>query len=133
MSTGGGHNRTGKDIFDSQFEGADWLSGVDPMVLLVWNPFRSGPHIGTSEPMPASVNVVDMFQVLNHIPNKWNMFDKDELRSLQKIAEIIKKRPHVGPADDITDLRRIMFDAGAGVSKHKLWVAARTAGRNGDM
>ncbi|KAI6134421.1 hypothetical protein EV401DRAFT_1908716 [Pisolithus croceorrhizus] len=39
-----------------------------------------------------------------------------------------KRTLHVGPANNVADLQRIMFDAGAGVSKHKLWLAARASG-----
>lgn len=58
---------------------------------------------------------------------------EDVIRSLPVTADIIKRTLHVGPADDIAQLRRIMFDAGAGVSRHKLWLAARAAGRVGDV
>ncbi|KAI5992791.1 hypothetical protein EDD15DRAFT_976979 [Pisolithus albus] len=63
----------------------------------------------------------------------WYMLDEYDYRDLYRTAEIIKKTSHVGPADDIAHLRRIMFDAGAGISKHKLWLAVWPAGQNGDV
>lgn len=56
-----------------------------------------------------------------------------DYRDLNETAKIFRRTLLVGPADDIADFRRIMFDAGAGVSKHKLWLAARAAGQNGNM
>ncbi|KAI6023035.1 hypothetical protein PISMIDRAFT_595468 [Pisolithus microcarpus 441] len=67
---------------------------------------------------------------VSHIRNCPGQYEYD-IRLLRKTAEIIKKTPHVGPADDIAHLRRIMFDAGAGVSRHKLWLAVRTSGLSG--
>ncbi|KIK15009.1 hypothetical protein PISMIDRAFT_337174 [Pisolithus microcarpus 441] len=64
---------------------------------------------------------------------QWYMFDEYDYRGLYETAEIIKRTFHIGPADDIAHLRRIMFDAGAGVSKHKLWLAARAARQTGDV
>lgn len=57
----------------------------------------------------------------------------DIIRSFPVTADIIKRTLHVGPADDIAQLRRVMLDAGAGVSKHELWLSARAAGRVGDV
>lgn len=71
--------------------------------------------------------------VVNHIRQNRYMLDEYDYRDLYRTAEIIKKTSHVGPADDIAHLRRIMFDAGAGISKHKLWLAVWPAGQNGDV
>ncbi|KIK15635.1 hypothetical protein PISMIDRAFT_687095 [Pisolithus microcarpus 441] len=66
---------------------------------------------------------------VSHIRNHLGQYEYKICR-LRKTAEIVKGALHVGPADDIAHLRRIMFDAGAGVSRHKLWLAVRTSGRN---
>ncbi|KAI6030067.1 hypothetical protein EDC04DRAFT_118650 [Pisolithus marmoratus] len=44
---------------------------------------------------------------------------------LRQIAEIIKRALHEIPDDDIVHLRRVMYDAGTGVSKHRLWLDAQ--------
>ncbi|KAI6002307.1 hypothetical protein F5J12DRAFT_228615 [Pisolithus orientalis] len=48
---------------------------------------------------------------------------------LREIAEIIKGTPYISPDDDIAHLRRVMLDAGADISKYKLWLAAQAAER----
>ncbi|KAI6163933.1 hypothetical protein EDD17DRAFT_405947 [Pisolithus thermaeus] len=53
--------------------------------------------------------------------------DYDARRGFRAIAEIMQKTPRTGQEDDMTHLQRIMLDAGAGVSKHKLWLGARAA------
>lgn len=102
------------------------------MVLLVRNPFRSGPHIGTGKPNNVFVDILDILQVANETRNRYMGVGYD-YRDLNETAKIFRRTLLVGPADDIADFRRIMFDAGAGVSKHKLWLAARAAGQNGNM
>ncbi|KAI6018865.1 hypothetical protein EDC04DRAFT_440870 [Pisolithus marmoratus] len=53
---------------------------------------------------------------------------RDRLRQgLHVIGDIIKKASRVQLDDDLAHLRRIMLDAVAGVSKHRLWAAARVA------
>lgn len=85
-----------------------------------------------------SINIFDLFQVVNAIrryKRKPRMCGRRKVdsRVLHNTAEIVKGTLQVGQADDIAHLRRIMFDAGTGVSRHKLWLAARAAGRNGDV
>ncbi|KAI6003165.1 hypothetical protein F5J12DRAFT_162893 [Pisolithus orientalis] len=56
---------------------------------------------------------------------------RDRFRQgLREIGDIIKKTPHVHLDDDLAHLRRIMLDAGAGVSKHALWLVAQAAEQN---
>ncbi|KAI5984906.1 hypothetical protein F5J12DRAFT_62511 [Pisolithus orientalis] len=43
------------------------------------------------------------------------------------LVEIVLAMDLINPGDDEAHLRRIMLDAGAGTSKHKLWLAARAA------
>ncbi|KAI5985152.1 hypothetical protein EDD15DRAFT_1642599 [Pisolithus albus] len=53
---------------------------------------------------------------------------RDRVRQgLDEIGEIVKKKRHAHVDDDLAHLRRIMLDARGGVSKHQLWVAARSA------
>ncbi|KIO10783.1 hypothetical protein M404DRAFT_875267 [Pisolithus tinctorius Marx 270] len=49
------------------------------------------------------------------------------LMGLWEIGEIIRGTFRTDPDDDQVHLRRIMADAGAGTSKHQLWLAARAA------
>ncbi|KAI6147787.1 hypothetical protein BKA82DRAFT_4144198 [Pisolithus tinctorius] len=50
----------------------------------------------------------------------------DTLRQgFREVAEIIKGAPRIHPDDDIAHLQQIMLDAGAGISRHELWLAAR--------
>ncbi|KAI6022816.1 hypothetical protein BKA83DRAFT_4269574 [Pisolithus microcarpus] len=52
----------------------------------------------------------------------------DYLRQgLREIGKIIEKAPHPQLDDDPAHLQRIILDAGARVSKHQLWLAARAA------
>ncbi|KAI6116666.1 hypothetical protein EV401DRAFT_2073110 [Pisolithus croceorrhizus] len=51
----------------------------------------------------------------------------DPRRGLRVIAEIIQKTPRADRRDRIVHLQRIMLDAGAGVSRYKLWLTARAA------
>ncbi|KAI6030137.1 hypothetical protein EDC04DRAFT_3091838 [Pisolithus marmoratus] len=44
---------------------------------------------------------------------------------LRQIAEIIKRAPREIPGDNIVHLRRVMYDAGTGVSRHRLWLDAQ--------
>ncbi|KAI6106617.1 hypothetical protein EDD16DRAFT_1899369 [Pisolithus croceorrhizus] len=53
--------------------------------------------------------------------------DYDPRRGFRAIAEIIEKTPRADWGDNITHLQRIMLDAGAGVSRHELWLTARAA------
>ncbi|KAI5993220.1 hypothetical protein EDD15DRAFT_924589 [Pisolithus albus] len=53
--------------------------------------------------------------------------DCDARRSFRAIAGIIQKIPRPDQDDRMAHLQRIMRDAGAGVSKHQLWLTARTA------
>ncbi|KAI5995251.1 hypothetical protein EDC04DRAFT_1214029 [Pisolithus marmoratus] len=46
---------------------------------------------------------------------------------LWKLCEVMESTTYRDPGDDQAHLRRIMFDAGAGTSKHDLWLAARAA------
>ncbi|KIN96602.1 hypothetical protein M404DRAFT_33081 [Pisolithus tinctorius Marx 270] len=49
-------------------------------------------------------------------------------QGLREIADIIKKTtPYDDHDDDLGHLKRIMFDASTGVSKQRLWLAARAA------
>ncbi|KAI6022053.1 glycosyltransferase family 20-domain-containing protein [Pisolithus marmoratus] len=86
------------------------------VVLLAWDPFRSGPTI--TEGKLARTSVVDRIR---------NDADEDYhyRTGLRQIAEIIKRAPHEIPDDDIVHLRRVMYDAGTGVSKHRLWLDAQ--------
>ncbi|KAI6016527.1 hypothetical protein EDC04DRAFT_2903108 [Pisolithus marmoratus] len=54
-----------------------------------------------------------------------NDANEDDRAGLRMIAEIIKRTPHETPDDDIVHLRRVMYDAGTGVSRHRLWLDAR--------
>ncbi|KAI6022047.1 hypothetical protein EDC04DRAFT_2900944 [Pisolithus marmoratus] len=54
-----------------------------------------------------------------------NDANEDDRASLRMIAEIIKRTPHEMPDDDIVHLRRVMYDAGTGVSRHRLWLDAQ--------
>ncbi|KAI6023005.1 hypothetical protein PISMIDRAFT_404570 [Pisolithus microcarpus 441] len=72
-------------------------------------------------------------RVVYYIQDNRYTSNEYDYRGLFKTTEIIKRTSHVGTDDDIAHLRRIMFDAGAGVSRHKLWLAARAAGRTGDV
>lgn len=66
---------------------------------------RKGPSSMASQPIP----------------------DCDARRSFRAIAGIIQKTPRPDQDDRMAHLQRIMRDAGAGVSKHQLWLTARTA------
>ncbi|KAI6011405.1 hypothetical protein PISMIDRAFT_292633 [Pisolithus microcarpus 441] len=50
-------------------------------------------------------------------------------QGLHAIAEIIQNTPHADRGDRMVHLQRIMRDAGAGVSRHELWLTARAAER----
>ncbi|KAI6149481.1 hypothetical protein BKA82DRAFT_4353563 [Pisolithus tinctorius] len=67
------------------------------------------------------LNVIDMVQIVNYIERESN------LMGLWEIGEIIRGTFRTDPDDDQVHLRRIMADAGAGTSKHQLWLAARAA------
>ncbi|KAI6013260.1 hypothetical protein EDC04DRAFT_720133 [Pisolithus marmoratus] len=56
-----------------------------------------------------------------------NDADEDYRAGLRQIAEIIKRAPREIPDGDIVHLRRVMYDAGTGVSRHRLWLDARAA------
>ncbi|KAI6030133.1 hypothetical protein EDC04DRAFT_112971 [Pisolithus marmoratus] len=56
-----------------------------------------------------------------------NDADEDYRAGLRQIAEIIKRAPREIPDDDIVHLRRVMYDAGTGVSRHRLWLDSRAA------
>ncbi|KAI6147945.1 hypothetical protein BKA82DRAFT_239052 [Pisolithus tinctorius] len=49
---------------------------------------------------------------------------------LLEMGNIIKKTSPVYLDDDLAHLRRIMLDAGAGISKHRSWLDARAAEQN---
>ncbi|KAI6013263.1 hypothetical protein EDC04DRAFT_720658 [Pisolithus marmoratus] len=51
--------------------------------------------------------------------------DEDDRAGLRTIAEIMKGTPREIPDDDIVHLRRVMYDAGTGVSRHRLWLDAQ--------
>lgn len=48
---------------------------------------------------------------------------------LREIAGIIKGTRRMNLDDNVTHLQRIMHDAGAGISRHELWLAARATER----
>ncbi|KAI6022072.1 hypothetical protein EDC04DRAFT_2900970 [Pisolithus marmoratus] len=54
-----------------------------------------------------------------------NDANEDDRAGLRMIAEIIKRTPREIPDNDIVDLRRVMYDAGTGVSRHSLWLDAQ--------
>ncbi|KAI6022800.1 hypothetical protein PISMIDRAFT_687264 [Pisolithus microcarpus 441] len=70
-------------------------------------------------------------EVVNYIRREGNTTTpegRDCVRQgLREIGEIIRKALHAPMDDDVAHLRRIMLDAGAGLSKHHLWLAARAA------
>ncbi|KAI5983011.1 hypothetical protein EDC04DRAFT_2915142 [Pisolithus marmoratus] len=64
----------------------------------------------------------DMAQVEDYIRRE------DAARfDLWELCKVMKSTTYTDPGDDQAHLRRIMFDAGAGTSKHDLWLAARAA------
>ncbi|KAI6022065.1 hypothetical protein EDC04DRAFT_343260 [Pisolithus marmoratus] len=70
----------------------------------------------------------EMDQILPKVVDRiWNDADEDYRAGLRQIAEIIKRAPHEIPDDDTIHLRRVMYDAGTGVSRHRLWLDARAA------
>ncbi|KAI6001704.1 hypothetical protein EDC04DRAFT_1055334 [Pisolithus marmoratus] len=48
-------------------------------------------------------------------------------RDLWELRKVMNSTTYTDPGDDLAHLRRIMFDAGAGTSKHDLWLAAQAA------
>ncbi|KAI6110363.1 hypothetical protein EV401DRAFT_342549 [Pisolithus croceorrhizus] len=69
-------------------------------------------------------------KVVDHIRNGLDskMIPKDRIRSdLREIADMIKGTRRTDMNHETAHLWRIMLDSGAGVSKHKLWLAARDA------
>ncbi|KAI6151183.1 hypothetical protein BKA82DRAFT_3123493 [Pisolithus tinctorius] len=52
-------------------------------------------------------------------------------RDFGDIAELIKGSRRMDLDDDMAHLQRIMLDAGAGISRHQLWLASRPAGLAG--
>lgn len=51
-------------------------------------------------------------------------------KCLCEMGNIIKKTSPVYLDDDLAHIRRIMLDAGAGISKHRSWLDARAAEQN---
>lgn len=75
-----------------------------------------------------------LLEVLNYIRRKRDSMMLEEhghfYQCLNEIGKIIKKTPHVHVDDDLAHLQRIMLDAGAGVSKHRLWLAGQATEQN---
>lgn len=60
------------------------------------------------------------------LPEVVNYIRKEgQMKGLFKIAEIMKRSPHPNLDDEQIHLLRILSDAGAGISKHQLLLAAR--------
>ncbi|KAI5988128.1 hypothetical protein EDC04DRAFT_1450296 [Pisolithus marmoratus] len=51
----------------------------------------------------------------------------DCIGNMMELCSLMKSTPYTDPGGDQARLRQIMLDAGAGTSKHRLWLAARTA------
>ncbi|KAI6021290.1 hypothetical protein EDC04DRAFT_2732711 [Pisolithus marmoratus] len=75
-----------------------------------------------------------LLEIVDYILKEGNSMDlqgRDRLcQGLHEITEVIKETPHAYVDDDLAHLRRILLDAGAGISKHQLWLSAQadTAG-----
>ncbi|KAI6107051.1 hypothetical protein EDD16DRAFT_1623536, partial [Pisolithus croceorrhizus] len=75
-------------------------------------------------------------KVVDHIRNGLDskMIPKDRIRSaLREITDMIKGTRRVDMDHDTAHLWWIMVDSGAGVSKHRLWLAARDAEQAGRL
>lgn len=79
----------------------------------------------SSEVIQLLPKVVDHIWRRPHFMSSPPASSYDPRRCFREIAEIIQNTPHTDRPDYIAHLQRIMNDAGAGVSRHELWLAAR--------
>ncbi|KAI6102666.1 hypothetical protein EDD16DRAFT_1731098 [Pisolithus croceorrhizus] len=91
---------------------------LNPVALVVWDLRRSRRTITKGKSTLSSPRMLlDMVQVVNYIRREGTM------RGL--LAVSVVNISSADPSDDQANLQRVMYDAGAGISKYKLWLDAR--------